>query len=72
MANIGGYNEQYRQQAQMMNMRGAQMVEQQTGRKASDGTTIRAKGSRKQRIGTVLGIAAVFAVLILLVALDIL
>lgn len=58
--------DQYKQQAQMLQMRGAQMVEQQTGKTAADGTTRKAKGSKKQLIGTIVGIVAVIAVLLIL------
>ena len=66
MANYGGFNENYRQQAQMLNMRGAQLVEQKTGRTAADGTTQKAKGTNKQLIGTIVGVVAVLAVVLIL------
>ena len=72
MAGLNGINnEQFKQQAQYLNMRGAQMVENKTGRVAADGTTMKARGSKKQLIGTIIGVAAVFGALILLVALDV-
>lgn len=72
MAGLNGINnEQYKQQAQYLNMRGAQMVEQKTGRVAANGTTMKAKGSQKQLIGTIAGIALVFAALIALKLLDV-
>ena len=67
MAGFNGLDvDQMKQQTQYLNMRGAQMVEQKTGRKASDGTTMRAHGSKKQLIGTIAGVAAVLFILALI------
>ncbi len=64
-------NQQLKQQAQYLNMRGAQMAEQNAGQKTEMGAVSKVKGSKKQLIGTVVGIVAIIAVLVLLAVLDI-
>lgn len=64
-------NQQTKQQAQFLKMRGAQIAEQKAGQKTELGTQPKATGSKKQLIGTIVGIAAAFAVLALLAALNV-
>ncbi len=72
MPNYGDFGQQrYKEQAQMLNARGTQIVEQKTGRTQADGVTFQARGSRRQLIGTIIAIAAVFAALILLKLFDV-
>ncbi len=71
MSNIGGTNEHYKQQAQYMNIRGAQMAQQRAGQGAKNPTQ-RPAGSKRQLLGTIIGIAAVIAAVILLKVLHIL
>ena len=66
---IGGSEvnpDRWKQQAQYMNMRGAQTAQQVAGQKTEIGGGPKAKGSRKQLLGTVIGILAAIAVLVLL------
>ena len=64
-------NQQMKQRAQYLNMRGAQIAEQNAGQKTQLGSQPKAKGSKKQLIGTIIGIAAFFAVWILLKVLNV-
>lgn len=71
MNGLNGANPDFqKQQQQYLRMRGAQIAEQNAGQKTELGST-KARGSRKQLVGTIIGVAAAFAVLILLVALDV-
>lgn len=54
--------DEIKRQAQALQMRGAQMASEKIGQKQPR----QASGSRKQLIGTIVGIAAVFALLVLL------
>lgn len=58
-------NDQLKQQAQYLNMRGAQMAMENAGQTQSLDHE-KAKGSKKQLIGTVVGVVLVVAVLFLL------
>ena len=58
--------DQAKQRAQYLSMRGAQMCQENQGQQTKLGGQTKAKGSKKQLIGTILGIAAVVGVLILL------
>ena len=58
-------NEQLKQQAQYLNMRGAQIAQEKSGQQTTLGST-KAQGSRKQLVGTIVGIVAVVAVLLIL------
>ena len=63
------YNQQIKQQQRWATMRAAQVAQQRVGQTTELDTGLpTAKGTKRQLIGTVVGIAAVFAVLILLVA----
>ena len=62
-------NHLFRQQQQMLNLRGAQMVEEQTGRTAADGL-VKAKGTKKQLIGTIVGVLAAALFLVFLAHLS--
>ena len=64
-------SDQVKQQTQMMQMRGAQMAQNINGQQTSLGSQPRAKGTKKQLVSTIVGIAAVFVVLILLKVLNI-
>ena len=64
-------SEQQRQQQQYMNMRGAQIAEQNAEQKTELGSQPKAQGSKKQLIGTITGVAAVFVLLIILKALNV-
>ena len=69
MAASGGgglSNEQVKQQAQYLNMRGAQIAQEKAGQKTELGAQPKAKGTKKQLIGTIVGVIAVIAVLVLL------
>lgn len=71
MAGPGFVNvDQMKQQQQLLNMRGAQMAQQKTGQKTELGGQPKAKGTKKQLIGTIAGIAAVIVVLFILKALG--
>ena len=59
-------NQQLKQHGQYLTMRGAQIAEQNAGQKTELGSQPRAQGARKQLIGTIVGIGAFFALLILL------
>lgn len=59
-------NEQVKQQAQYLNMRGAQIAQEQAGQKTELGGQPKAKGTKKQLVGTIVGVIAVVAVLVLL------
>ena len=71
MPNIGGSNESYRQQSQYMNIRGAQISEQYRNNKEGQRQAHKA-ASKKQLLGTIIGIAIVFLILILLKIIGIL
>lgn len=58
--------DQAKQQAQYLSMRGAQMAQEKTGQQTTLGSQPKAKGSRRQLVGTIVGIAAAVAVLVLL------
>ena len=62
----GMSSEQFKQQAQYLNMRGAQMAQEKAGQKTELGAQPKAKGTKKQLIGTVVGVIAVIAVLLIL------
>ena len=62
---------QTKQQSQYLNMRGAQIAEEKPGVNSDIEPQTKAKGTRKQLISTIVGIAAVFAVLILLKVLNV-
>lgn len=62
----GMSNEQIKQQAQYLNMRGAQIAQEKAGQRTELGGQPKAQGSRKQLIGTIVGIVAVVAVLLIL------
>lgn len=71
MAGPGFVNvDQMKQQQQLLNMRGAQMAQQKTGQKTELGSQPKAKGTKKQLIGTIAGIAAVIVGLFILKALG--
>lgn len=53
--------DQAKQQAQMLNMRGAQMAQDKAGQSSQP----KAQGSKKQLVGTIVGIAAVVLLLLL-------
>ena len=63
--------DQLKQQSQYLNMRGAQIAQEKSGQHTELGSQPKAKGTRKQLISTIVGIAAVFAVLILLKVLNV-
>lgn len=65
-------NQQMKQRAQYLNMRGAQMAQQNAGQKTELGGQPKATGSKKQLIGTIVGISVAFAVILLLAVLRIL
>lgn len=76
MAGMPGLsNEQIKQQQQFLNMRGSQIAMENAGQEQTlEGITAksnRAVGSRKQLIGTVIGVIAALAILILLAKLHI-
>lgn len=58
--------DQWKQQAQYMNMRGAQKAQEQAGQQTVLKAAPKAQGTKKQLIGTVVGVAVVIAVLVLL------
>lgn len=62
-----GYdNEQMRQRMANLGMRGAQIAAEKSGVKFELEPHTKAKGSRKQLIGTIVGVAAALLVLVLL------
>lgn len=63
--------DQLKQQSQYLNMRGAQIAQEKSGQHMELGSQPKAKGTKKQLISTIVGIAAVFAVLILLKVLNV-
>ena len=66
---IGGSEvnpDQWKQQAQYMNMRGAQKAQEKAGQQTAVEAVPKAKGTKKQLIGTIVGVVAVIAVLVLL------
>lgn len=63
--------DQLKQQSQYLNMRGAQIAQEKAGQQTSLGSQPRAKGSRKQLIGTIVGVVVVLAGLVLLKVLGI-
>ena len=68
MLNVIVDPDQAKQQAQYLNMRGAQMSQENQGQQTRLGGQSKAKGSKKQLVGTVVGIAAVIAALLVLKA----
>lgn len=62
---------QTKQQSQYLNMRGAQIAQEKTGQHTELGNQPKAKGTRKQLISTIVGIAAVIAALVILKALGV-
>lgn len=62
----GVSNEQIKQQAQYLNMRGAQIAQEKMGQETELGAMPRAKGTKKQLAGTIVGVAAVIGGLLLL------
>ena len=64
-------NHQIKQQAQYLNMRGAQIAEQNAGQETKLGSQPKAQGSKKQLIGTIVGIVLVIGMLIVLKALNV-
>ena len=64
-------NQQMKERAQYLNMRGAQIAEQKAGENANAKPHPKQKGSSKQLIGTIIGIVAFFAVLILLAVFEV-
>ena len=64
-------NQQIKQQAQYLNMRGAQIAEQNAGQETKLGSQPKAQGSKKQLVGTIIGIVVMIGVLIVLKALDV-
>lgn len=67
-----GYNnDQLKQHQQFLNMRGAQIAQEKMGQKTELGSSPKAQGSKKQLIGTVIGVAAVVAALVLLKLLNV-
>ena len=67
---IGGseINPDQWKQGQYLNLRGAQMAQDRAERKSSAAST-ESRGSKRQRIGTIVGVVAGIAVLVLLSAL---
>lgn len=65
-------NHHFKQQSQYLQMRGAQIAEQQAGQKTELGSPPRAAGSRRQLIGTVVGVVLLLAALMILSRLGIL
>lgn len=59
-------NEQLKQQAQYLNMRGAQIAQEKAGQRTTLGSSAKTQGTKKQLIGTIAGVLAVIAVLVLL------
>lgn len=59
-------NEQLKQQSQYLNMRGAQMAQEKAGQKTTLEAAPKVQGTKKQLIGTIVGVIAVIAVLVLL------
>lgn len=62
----GMSNEQIKQQAQYLNMRGAQIAQEKAGQKTELGSQPKVQGSKKQLVGTIIGVVAVVAVLLIL------
>lgn len=62
---------QTKQQSQYLNMRGAQIAQEKTGQHTELGSQPKAKGTRKQLVSTIVGIAAVIAALVILKALGV-
>lgn len=58
--------DQRKQQAQYLNMRGAQIAQDTSGQKTDITATPKIQGTKKQLIGTIVGVIAVIAVLVLL------
>ena len=72
MAGTGGVNyEQLKQQQQYLYMRGAQMAQEKAGQKTELGGQPKAQGTKKQLVGTIVGIVAVVALLLLLKVLNV-
>lgn len=72
MAGTGGVNyEQLKQQQQYLNMRGAQMAQEKAGQKTELGGQPKAQGTKKQLVGTIVGIVAVVALLLLLKVINV-
>lgn len=69
MAGASGINnEQLKQQAQYLNMRGAQIAQEKSGQQTTLGSETKVRGSKAQLIGTIAGVVGVAAVLLLLAA----
>lgn len=62
----GMSNEQIKQQAQYLNMRGAQMAQEKGGQKTELGAQPKAQGTKKQLVGTIIGVIVVIAALLIL------
>lgn len=62
----GMSNEQIKQQAQYLNMRGAQIAQEKAGQQTTLEPSSKVQGTKKQLIGTIIGVAAVLGVLVLL------
>ncbi len=58
--------DQLKQQSQYLNMRGAQIAQEKNGQQTTLEPMPKARGSKKQLIGTIVGVLAVIAVLVLL------
>ena len=72
MAGLDGLNnEQLKQQQQYLNMRGAQMAQEKAGQKTELGGQPKAQGTKKQLVGTIVGIVAVVALLLLLKVINV-
>lgn len=65
-------NDQLKQQQQYLNMRGAQMAQEKAGQQTRLEGQPKAQGSRKQLVGTIVGIVAVIAVLLVLKMISVL
>lgn len=59
-------NQQFKQQSQYLNMRGAQIAQEKAGQSQTLEGMPKAKGSRKQLVGTIIGIVGILAVLVIL------
>lgn len=58
-------NHQLKQQAQYLNMRGAQIAQEKAGQTTTVEPASKVQGTKKQLIGTIVGVIAVIAVLVL-------
>ena len=59
-------NHQLKQQAQYLNMRGAQIAQEKAGQNTTLEPVPKTQGSKKQLVGTIVGVVAVVAVLLIL------